>query len=796
MWVGLTASHITKTKNKIKHMKNLNYSLRYLLKNRGNSVTRLFSLALGLIVSLLICSYVGINLSYGRFFPDKERVYKMFENSAQFGISQAMLQPMAPTLAENIPQIKAATHHFDRLMQIKVGDIPVDYRYLNVGGDFFTVLDFGVISGDPKRILSDEGLANSEVMISERLATTLFGNTDPLGKIITTTSGKEYVVGGVFQTPPVTNPLDDFDIVDYLRFDPATANWNGDDSYPTYIKLQKGATIEEVEQEIAKFIASNEMLKMMVEMWKAEFFFVPIEDAYYVDNNLRTTQTIYGILALLALLVATLNYVLLTLSSLAKRSRTVAMLRCNGATRGDIFRMLLSETLIMVVTSILLALFILACLHQEIYQLLGYSLTQLFALERIWIPATVCIVSFLIAGLLPAALYSRVSLSYAFRRGADNRTWWKRSLLFVQVACTTGVTCFLLITAQQSEYVMRADLGYEYDRVITMSYPATPSERSAMVDELKRLPFVESVGHSLQYPIWGYFGNPIFDVEKREILFPCRFEYFDEEYIETMGMEIVAGRNFTTQDALTKTLVNEEFVRQHGWILDEAVGKQYFQNGGWREVVGVIRDFTQAGGFVMPLTVYRTACLEEENMELSLQLNIRLTELSPENIKALDEVIAKNYHAKWEYQLVTYSDRVKDRFVYRESMRNNVLLVSIVTLIISLIGLIGYLASEMARRRKEIAIRKVTGATTSQVLRLLSLNISWVVIPAVVTGVVGAVWGGMRYLELLETMCEPLAWWIFALGAAIVVVIVYTILVVTTWRTANANPVDMIKVEN
>ncbi len=777
-------------------MKNLNYSLRYLLKNRGNSVTRLFSLALGLIVSLLICSYVGINLSYGRFFPDKERVYKMFENSAQFGISQAMLQPMAPTLAENIPQIKAATHHFDRLMQIKVGDIPVDYRYLNVGGDFFTVLDFGVISGDPKRILSDEGLANSEVMISERLATTLFGNTDPLGKIITTTSGKEYVVGGVFQTPPVTNPLDDFDIVDYLRFDPATANWNGDDSYPTYIKLQKGATIEEVEQEIAKFIASNEMLKMMVEMWKAEFFFVPIEDAYYVDNNLRTTQTIYGILALLALLVATLNYVLLTLSSLAKRSRTVAMLRCNGATRGDIFRMLLSETLIMVVTSILLALFILACLHQEIYQLLGYSLTQLFALERIWIPATVCIVSFLIAGLLPAALYSRVSLSYAFRRGADNRTWWKRSLLFVQVACTTGVTCFLLITAQQSEYVMRADLGYEYDRVITMSYPATPSERSAMVDELKRLPFVESVGHSLQYPIWGYFGNPIFDVEKREILFPCRFEYFDEEYIETMGMEIVAGRNFTTQDALTKTLVNEEFVRQHGWILDEAVGKQYFQNGGWREVVGVIRDFTQAGGFVMPLTVYRTACLEEENMELSLQLNIRLTELSPENIKALDEVIAKNYHAKWEYQLVTYSDRVKDRFVYRESMRNNVLLVSIVTLIISLIGLIGYLASEMARRRKEIAIRKVTGATTSQVLRLLSLNISWVVIPAVVTGVVGAVWGGMRYLELLETMCEPLAWWIFALGAAIVVVIVYTILVVTTWRTANANPVDMIKVEN
>lgn len=776
-------------------MKNFNYSLRYLLKNRGNSTTRLLSLALGLIVSLLICSYVGLNLSYGRFFPDKERVYKMFENSAQFGISQAMLQPIAPTLAENIPQIEAATHHFDRLMQIKVGDIPVDYRYLNVGSDFFTVLDFGVISGDPKRILSDEGLANSEVMISERLAKTLFGNNDPLGRIITTTSGKEYVVGGVFQTPPVTNPLDDFDIVDYLRFDPATANWNGDDSYPTYIKLEKGATIEEVEQEVSKFIANNEMLKMMVEMWQAEFFFVPIEDAYYVDNNLRTAQTIYGILAVLALLVATLNYVLLTLSSLAKRSRTVAMLRCNGATRGDIFRMLLSETLIMVVASILLAIFILACLHQEIYQFLGYNLTQLFALERIWIPATVCVVSFLVAGLIPAALYSRVSLSYAFRRGADNRTWWKRSLLFVQVACTTGVTCFLLITAQQSKYVMKANLGYEYERVITMNYPATTSQRSTMVDELKRQPFVESVGHSVQYPIWGYFGNPIFDVEKKEILFSCRFEYFDEEYIETMGMEIVAGRNFTTQDALTKTLVNEEFVRQHGWTIDKAVGKQYFQNGGWREVVGVIRDFTQAGGFVMPLTVYRTACLVEDNVEMPLQLNIRLTELSPENIKSLDEVIAKNYHAKWEYQLIPYANRVKDRFVAREDMRDNVLIVSIVTLIISLIGLVGYLASEMARRRKEIAIRKVNGATTVQILRLLSANFSCVALPAVATGVAGAVWGGERYISMLETICEPLVWWLFALGATIVIIIVYAILVARTWHTANANPVDMIKSE-
>ena len=775
-------------------MKNLNYSLRYLLKNRGNSITRLISLALGLVVSLLICSYVGINLSYGRFFTDRERVYQIFENSPQFGITGPQLEPVAYTLAENIPSIEATTNYFDRLMQVKLGNSYMDARWLEVSEDFFTVLDFGVLSGDPKHILSREGVANNEVFITERLAELLFGSEDPLGKIVPTTQGQEYVVSGIFRTPPVTNPLDDFDIVSFRDYNPTTANWQGDDSYPTFIKLRKGTTKSQAEAEILRLIEEHPTLRKMVELWKANYFLVPIEDVVYVDNNIRQTQMIYGILAVLALLVATLNYVLLTLSSLVQRSRTIAMLRCNGASRWDIFRMLLSETLIMIMAAIVVAVFVIACLHQEIYQLLGYQLVDLFAWERIWIPALVCMVSFLVAGLIPASLYSRVSISYAFRRGSDNRTWWKRILLFVQVACTTGVVCFLLTTSQQSKYILEANLGY--DRIVTMNFGATTSQRSAMVEELKRLPFVESVGHSLQYPIWGYFGNPVYDYEKKEILFSCRFEYFDEAYIETMGMEIVAGRNFNEQDALNKTIVNEEFVRQHGWELESAVGKSYWQNGGWCEVVGVIRDFTQAGGLVEPLSVFRTAYIDNDpNRPLTLQMSIRLTELTPENIKALDSVIAENYHSEWEYQLTPYVDRVKERFVYRDSMRNNVLLVSLTTLIISLIGLIGYLGNEMARRRKEIAIRKVNGATTSQVLSLLSLNISWVVIPAVVTGVAGAVWGGMKYLEMLETMCEPLAWWIFACGAAVVIAIVYVILIIRTWRTANANPIDMIKIE-
>ena len=340
------------------------------------------------------------------------------------------------------------------------------------------------------------------------------------------------------------------------------------------------------------------------------------------------------------------------------------------------------------------------------------------------------------------------------------------------------------------------NLEYKYDNVITMEYSATQSQHSALRDEIGKLPFVQSVGLSVQYPINGYMGSPVIDVEKEEIMFLCRYECFDENYIETMQMDIIRGRNFNEQDGTKKAIVNEKFVHQHGWDLDSAVGKYFFQNG-WIQVIGIVKDFSQGLGIILPLAVYRPEHFfnQMSAQDAMLQYNIRLDELSSENIKALDNAIKKHYHSDSEYTLLSYADKVKSQFTYRDDMRNNVLVISLVTLLISLIGLVGYLGNEMSRRRKEIAIRKVNGATSVQVLRLLGLNLLWVIVPAIITGVVGAVWGGLRYIDMLETMCEPLASWTFILGAGIVLLIIYVILVVRTWKTANANPIEMIKIE-
>ena len=396
-------------------MQLFNYSFRYLLKNRGNSLARLLSLSLGMAVALLLFSYVGFNMSFNSFFPDKERIYQVWIKSPQFGISDKQVKPLAPNLVADMPQVEAAVHFIEVEKIFGTTDNLMTAKALETNSTFFDVLDFGVISGDPHRILSSEGAAAGEVMISERLAKKHFGDDNPLGKKLGL-----MVVAGVFRTPTVNQSIGDFDILEYLPYDSNDEVWTGQDSYSTFIKLRPGADIAEVEAAMPAFLEKHGVAEHCKE-WQKSFYFAPLTSTMYVGNDVKQMQALYATIALIALMVACLNYVLLTISALAKRSRTIATMKCNGASRCGVFGMLLVETMLLLAASVLIATVAIYCLRDEIFALLGYNIADLFALERMWIPVLVCLAGFAVAGIIPAALFSVVSVSYAFHRGGDNR---------------------------------------------------------------------------------------------------------------------------------------------------------------------------------------------------------------------------------------------------------------------------------------------------------------------------------------------------------------------------------------
>lgn len=773
-----------------------NYSFRYLWNHRGDSFTRVVSLSLGLIVALLIFSYVGLKLSYNRFLPDKERVYQVWTISPQFSGNEAntqMVLPLAPNMANDIPQIEAATHYIDNLLQINHKGNNFDVAMYKVNTDFFEVLDFGMISGDVRHVLSEEGRAAKEVLISKRLSDLLFDDEDPLGKTIETTNENKYVVGGVFKTPPVNNTIGQFDMLYYINYNTDDYIWTGSDLYPTYIKIREGNDIAEVEALMDDFVKRYPSYKDYVDEWQVSFRFIPIDKTMFFKSNVKQTTLLLGAIGFVAMLMACLNYVLLTISSLSERSKTIAMLRCNGAKRTNVFMMLLVETLLILLAAIVLSVFIILCLSREISQLF-FDIKVLFALERIWIPMLVCLVVFLVAALIPAAIFSSVKLQYAFRGGAENRAWWKKTLLFVQVACTTGIVIFLGITARQSSYVLTADHGYKYDKIMTVCIPGTTSTQLTIRDELLKQTCVEDVAISLGYPMWGYSGNPVYDAQWN-LLFSCRWEIADEHYIPTMQMKIVEGRNYKPTDAPNKVLVNEAFVEQHGWN-DEPLGKTFYKgDGGTYEIIGVVADYQMGDGWVQPIVIHPFHAYLDENRVNSFHFNIRMTDFSQENIKKIKDVIDTYYTSNWQYGFYTFNERMSDNYAYFNHLRNIVLIAALVTLIISLIGLIGYLGNEMQLRRKEVAIRKVCGATVSEVLKILSLNLTVVVLPAIITGVIAAFIGGHYYLEILRTnsdLITSLSVWLFLGGAMLVSFIIYTVNILCLWKAANENPVEAI----
>ena len=773
-----------------------NYSFRYLWNHRGDSFTRVVSLSLGLIVALLIFSYVGLKFSYNRFLPDKERVYQVWTISPQFSGNEAntqMVLPLAPNMANDIPQIEAATHYIDNLLQINHKGNNFDVAMYKVNTDFFEVLDFGMISGDVRHVLSEEGRAAKEVLISKRLSDLLFDDEDPLGKTIETTNENKYVVGGVFKTPPVNNTIGQFDMLYYINYNTDDYIWTGSDLYPTYIKIREGNDIAEVEALMDDFVKRYPSYKDYVDEWQVSFRFIPIDKTMFFKSNVKQTTLLLGAIGFVAMLMACLNYVLLTISSLSERSKTIAMLRCNGAKRTNVFMMLLVETLLILLAAIVLSVFIILCLSREISQLF-FDIKVLFALERIWIPMLVCLVAFLVAALIPAAIFSSVKLQYAFRGGAENRAWWKKTLLFVQVACTTGIVIFLGITARQSSYVLTADHGYKYDKIMTVCIPGTTSTQLTIRDELLKQTCVEDVAISLGYPMWGYSGNPVYDAQWN-LLFSCRWEIADEHYIPTMQMKIVEGRNYKPTDAPNKVLVNEAFVEQHGWN-DEPLGKTFYKgDGGTYEIIGVVADYQMGDGWVQPIVIHPFHAYLDENRVNSFQFNIRMTDFSQENIKKIKDVIDTYYTSDWQYGFYTFNERMSDNYAYFNHLRNIVLIAALVTLIISLIGLIGYLGNEMQLRRKEVAIRKVCGATVSEVLKILSMNLTVVVLPAIITGVIAAFIGGHYYLEILRTnsdLITSLSVWLFLGGAMLVSFIIYAVNILCLWKAANENPVEAI----
>lgn len=788
-------------------MKNLNIALRSLFKKGRSNGIKILSLGVGLAMGLVLISKVCFERSFDKFYPDSDRIYRLHENIIRDGEYKSYGQVsggVATAMQVEIPEVEKATRLTyiggdKELFKTQDGN-RYSARYVVMGDtNVFDLLPRPILIGDPKETLSRPGY----VMISNRIAKLLGGAEQAVNKEFEFESspGQTYTIGGVFEDVPENSHLC-FEIVASLEGMSkwSRENWLGNDRYLGYVKLYPGTDPESLTTAIREMQGRHcdleEVKKAGIDL---TYSLVPLMDMHSNSDEVKSMNSLLGFLAFVLIFTAAMNYVLIVISTLINRTKEVAVHKCYGASDKNLFGMIMSETCLHMLISLLLAAFLIVLFRTKTEELLGATLGALFSTQTIVILIGVCIVIFFITGLIPTYMFLRIPVAAAFRNFKESRRYWKLCLLFIQFLATAYLVALLSVINKQYDYMVNVDPGYAYEKLAYCSTQGVEeSVRNTAIEELRKIPEVDKVSACYDLPISGMSGNNVsLPGDDRELFNIADMYWVKDDFFSLMEIPVIEGEVFRSDgSASNKVMVSRSFVEKMeqvaGWT-GSAIGKnviitEHSQNGEPFTICGVYEDVC-IGSTGNPDT-RPTALFYDRYAPMIL---IKFHEMSPENIKKAQKVLEDVMPDRNVTVTAYYMDMI-DLYKDSRTFRDSVMIRGIVTLIIALIGLLGYTSDETNRRGREIAIRKVNGATAWSILKMISKDISYIAIPAIVIGMTVAYYSGTGWLEKF-TEKAPIGFFIFLAGAMMVYVLIIACVLYRAWAVSNSNPVDSLKSE-
>lgn len=484
-----------------------------------------------------------------------------------------------------------------------------------------------------------------------------------------------------------------------------------------------------------------------------------------------------------------MNYVLAAVASINRRAKAVGVHKCSGASSRNVLSMFLWETGLIVLVSVGCCLLLMQLFGNGIEDMIGSRLTDVFTAQNLYVPALTILLLFVVAGMLPGCMYARIPVTQVFRRYTESKRSWKRGLLFVQFAGIAFILGMLLTTVWQYHDLMKRSVGFRSTGLAMASLSGDMSLGGSVADAIRREPYVESVSATTFGMLQEYNAAMLLDVQGNSIGL-LHYQFISKYFPETIGVKLLEG---SWPRHIGEAVVGKKVVETMKWG-NEAIGKQLPIDLSWMKmtdpvtVVGVVDDVRNMG-FFEELT--NTAFIYNENGVRVF--NVRLKEPVEENVEQLNAMVKEAFPAcSLEFETYEQIRKVKNGDVLR--FRNIVCTTSICILLIVLLGLIGYVSDETQRRSKEIAIRKVNGAVSFGILRLLSVGILRVALGAVIIGI-GAAWyiSGIWMEQFPDSSLLSVGWFVL-LGICLLALIVLAV-VLKAWHIANENPVNSIKSE-
>ena len=765
---------------------------------------KVFSLGVGIAISFVLIAKVCFESSYDNFYQDIERIYKIKAQYSQRGDERDYGQvsgAVAPGFKQYVPGVECATRttfYFETDKYVLPDKSVITGDFALADSCFFDVFKRPILVGDPHKVLGE----NLQVMVSRSFAERIAPLDSIVGMLIYNEEqpNLRMAIGGVFEDFPDNGSLH-YDVLLSLNAYPkeSTGNWLGNDRYQGYVKLQAGVEAATLKEPIRLMQEKNQPLEEMEkEDSSIRYYLTPFSKLHTSDTFVKNLMLILSIVSVILLFVSLMNYSLISISEMVKRTKEIGVQKCYGAGSREIYLMLIKETAVTLTCSLLLAALLVWAAQPLIEELMDVKLLSLFIPETLIVLVGVLVLLSVLSVLIPGYLYTRVPVSVVFRNYTANKRHWKLALLAFQFVINVFLLSLLWVLNVQYQQVLHTDPGYKYDQLYFVhTRGVDDAERERCIAQLKTLPGIAAIERSYGIPMTGASGNNIFlPNDTRSSLFNVADQYgATAGFLDLFEIPLLEGR---LAKPGYEVMVSSSFVEKMKDFVDwsdGAIGKEIYitehcdGNRPPYTITGVYSDYCLGGlsGRTRPNILFVS---EEEYMPYIL---LKLKDESPETLQKINAVLADCIAGR-TLEVKSYKEELTHLYDDYLKIRNTILVGVVFSIVIAFMGLIGYLREEALRRSKEIAIRKVNGATVSEIIGMFVKDISRLLLVAIILGDAAAYYVADLFLEQLPIKSD-LSLWYFLGADLVLVLLVIVVVIMNCLKIAYANPVLSLKNE-
>ncbi|MRG44670.1 FtsX-like permease family protein [Chitinophaga sp. SYP-B3965] len=774
-------------------------SWRNIIKDKISSTINIGGLAVGLAITIVLLLWIRDTLTFDKFHTHLPQLHQVMYNhqiGGDIGTSRSVAAPLAPILRDEVPDIKyAARTSYPDQQIIHAGENSFYERGMYADPAFFQMLSFDAIEGNPITALQDPG----SVVITERTAKKLFGTANALGKILKHNNIRDLKVGAVIRDVPVKSTFK-FDVVlPFKIFEQENSEWitRWDHlSIQTWIELMPSSDITVVNNKI------QETVKRHAEVDKTTFFAYPLADLHLygsfrngkVSGGLIDGVKVMCIIGLFILLIACVNFMNLATAHSERRAREVGVRKALGASRKVLILQFLAEALSMTFLALLLALLLARLILPVVNSWPDVNISfDVFNWPILGTLTGLTILTGLVAGSYPAFFLSSFKPVRVLKGVVTNSkggALLRKGLVTFQFVISIFLIISIIVIFQQQQHVQNRPLGYDKENLIII--PA----RGNMVDkfplfrsEVQQIPGVQSITGGSNNMI--RFGGSTDDIKwpgkTDDQNFPMTVTSVAYNWTKTAGLKMAAGRDFDPAYSTDTTacLLNQTAVRKMG-LKEPVIGTRL----GDKTVIGVVEDFVfnNPNSHPNPMIIFLgTGGMNYFFVRLTNDENWRKT-------VSLVESAAKRSNPEYPFELKFMKEEYDQEYRGLRAAVQLTFGVGMLAILISCLGLFGLSAFLAERRRKEIGIRKVFGASIGRIWYSLSKDF---VKPVLLAFVLASPLAGFAMQQLLADADYhvELSWWMFTLSGLLAISIAVITVSFQGVKAALTNPIKSLRIE-